>query len=77
MWWWTKVHRADIPKEIRAAFEIYGEEMIASVLVTRNFADTDLAKYWPEAMMWLRERRDIKALREDRPFWALWPSCQL
>jgi hypothetical protein len=66
MWWWTKVHKANIPKEIRASFEMYGEEMVASVLVTRNFQDTDLSKYWPEAMLWLRERRDKKALREDR-----------
>lgn len=36
MLWWTKVHKADINKDIRAIFELYGEEMIATVLATRK-----------------------------------------
>jgi hypothetical protein len=67
MWWWKKVHKADIPEDLRAKFELYGEEMIATVLATRKHEDYgDLSTYWPEAMKWLRERRDKKALREDR-----------
>ena len=37
----------------RAMFEGYGETMIAMV-------------HWREAVLWLRERQDIHARREDR-----------
>jgi hypothetical protein len=67
MWWWTKVHRANIPDHLRAMFELYDEQMIATVLATRKHEDYgDLSKYLKEAMEWLQERRDIKARKEDR-----------
>jgi hypothetical protein len=67
MWWWTKVRRANIPDTIRVILEGYGEIMIATVLATRRYQDYgDLKQYWPEAVLWLRERQDIHARREDR-----------
>jgi|ERR1700720_3849051 hypothetical protein len=67
MWWWTKIRWADIPDTVRAMFEGYDETMIATVLATRQHQDYgDLSTYWPQAMLWLRERQDIHARREDR-----------
>jgi hypothetical protein len=67
MWWWTKVRKANIPDDIRAMFQGYGETMITLVLATRKHEDYgDLSKHWPEAALWLRERQDIHARREDR-----------
>jgi hypothetical protein len=64
---WTKVRRANIPEDKRAMVEDYGETIIAMVLATRKHEDYgDLSKYWREAVLWLRERQDIHARREDR-----------
>jgi hypothetical protein len=67
MWWWTKVRKADIPDDVRAIFQGYGENIIATVLATRQHKDYgDLNIYLAEAILWLRERHDVHARREDR-----------
>jgi hypothetical protein len=67
MWWWRKVRKANIPSELRSKFELYGEDMIASVLATRTEGNYgDLSSNLGEALAWLTERRDIHERREDR-----------
>ena len=73
MWWWRKVRRANIPEELRATFEQFGEIVIATFLamgITAKYTYTGplgvLNESWQEALAWLAERRDIQERREDR-----------
>jgi hypothetical protein len=77
MWWWRKVHRADIPLPARVLFERYGETVVALLLAN------ELAEHPPgiikfgglsvkaivdvdAASVWLTERADLAQRREDR-----------
>lgn len=65
MWWWTKVRKANIPPEVREAFET----MITLALATReekNVGDLNIIKDGGDAHAWLRERHDVRARRQDR-----------
>lgn len=73
MWWWRKVRKANIPEELRATFEQFGETVIATFLATGTTAKYTytgplgvLNESWQEALAWLAERRDIQERREDR-----------
>jgi hypothetical protein len=70
MWWWRKVRKANIPDDIRAKLEQFGETVIAMSLSTGIVTNTGQLSFlnhsWPDALAWLQERRDIHERREDR-----------
>ena len=70
MWWWRKVRWANIPDDMRAKLEQFGETVIAMSLSTGIVRDTGqlgfLQHSWPDALAWLQERRDIHERKEQR-----------
>jgi hypothetical protein len=74
-WNWRKVHRADIPEDVRARFEQFGEDVLARPLsvtymnaiihgpeLDRLFNETTP----PQRFAWLKERHQVAERREDR-----------
>ena len=70
MWWWRKVRWADIPDDVRAKLELFGETVVAMSLSTGIVSGTGQLSFlnnnWPDALAWLQERRDIHERKEDR-----------
>ena len=72
MWWWHKIRRADIPRELRERFELHGETLMALAIESgdANRIGVELAGLGQmkrrEIVEWLKERRDIAARHEDR-----------
>jgi len=70
MWWWRKVRWANIPDDMRAKLEQFGETVIAMSLSTGIVRDTGqlgfLQHSWPDALAWLQERRDIHERKQQR-----------
>ena len=70
MWWWRKVRLANIPDDMRAKLEQFGETVIAMSLSTGIVRDTGqlgfLQHSWSDALAWLQERRDIHERKEQR-----------
>jgi hypothetical protein len=72
MWWWRKVRTANITAELRDSFEECGEDVIALALANPDLISKGgylpnliRGNYGP-ALLWLKERRDFHARREDR-----------
>ena len=74
MWPLTQVHRANIPPELRAEFETYGEAVVAQMLGTLlPLTSTTLGlPNWavvPEerqaGLAWLREKHDEETRRHN------------
>jgi hypothetical protein len=73
MWWWRKVRRANIPADVRQAFEETGRFAIgaelagdfppAKVILRNKYADGNIKLYGRE---WMREQVDRAERREDR-----------
>jgi hypothetical protein len=78
MCWWRKVRRANIPKELRERFELFGETLVALAIESgdANRIGVELAALGQqkrqEIVEWLRERRDLAARREQRLETAEW-----
>jgi hypothetical protein len=72
MWWWRKVHRANIGAELRARLELFGEDVLAhAVAAGEHYSkgpelDRLLRESRQEILEWLQERRDISEHRHDR-----------
>jgi len=73
MWWWRKVRKANISPELRAKFELFGEDVLAHAVAVGSFSAAQggelvnlLQRSSPEIRAWLNERRDIHERREDR-----------
>jgi hypothetical protein len=74
MWWWRKVRRADISKELRDRFEQYGEHALVMAITapgsTLYAQGAEMVKLVQESRAqitaWLKERTDRTARREDR-----------
>jgi hypothetical protein len=73
MWWWHKIRRANIPTDVRPAFEETGHISVAAELAEKfppakpilrdKYVDGDIKKYGQE---WIRERSDRDERHEDR-----------
>lgn len=74
MWWWRKVRRANISRELRDRFEEYGVQamtMAISASGANIYAQgaeivTLVQEKRGQISMWLREKADLAARREDR-----------
>jgi len=80
MWWWRKVHKADIPLVARVLFERYGETVVALLLANALAEHTQLSTdtfrlggMWEKTVVdidaaagWLTERAELAERREDR-----------
>jgi hypothetical protein len=72
LWWWHKVRPANIPQELRARFELFGETLMALAIESgdANRIGVELAALGQqkrqEIVEWLRECRDIEAQHQDR-----------
>jgi|SRR6185437_7018915 len=74
MWWWRKIRRANIPRQLRDRFEEYGEQamsMAISASGSNIYAQgAEIVRLVQENRgqinAWLRERADVAARREDR-----------
>jgi hypothetical protein len=72
VWRWRKVRRAVIDEKLRDQFELLGEDVLANGLAAGVHSqkseplDTLLKQNHQEIVLWLRERRDEEAKREDR-----------
>lgn len=72
-WWWHKIRKADIPDDVRRAFEETGEFSVQAELAA-NYppAKPLLRDKYPDGKMkiyghaWVLEQFDRKARREDR-----------
>lgn len=73
MWWWRKVRRANIPADVRQAFEETGHFAVAAELTANyppakailrdKYADGNIKSHAHE---WVREQADRKEHHEDR-----------
>jgi hypothetical protein len=74
MWWWRKVRRAQIPDDVRDAFEQTGRFGVAAeladdfpparaILHDKNYVDGHIKQYGRD---WMREQVDREEHREDR-----------
>ena len=74
MWWWRKIRRADISRQLRDRFEEIGEQALSMALSASGaniYAQgaamvTLLQESRGQITAWLRERADVAARREDR-----------
>jgi hypothetical protein len=77
--WWPEVHIADIPTPSRNLFAQYGETVVALILAgTFSRRAEDLKPLFEDPVVmahardWLRERNDLRELREARLETAEW-----
>jgi hypothetical protein len=73
MWWWHKIRRADIPVDVRDAFEQTGAFAMsaelwanyppAKTILRDNYTDAKIKEY---GHAWMRERNDRDERHADR-----------
>jgi hypothetical protein len=72
---WRKVRRANISSELRAQFELFGEDVLAHAVgggeFSRKEAELDnlLRERHREIVEWLQERRDDRERRDRLMCW--------
>lgn len=74
MWWWRKVRRAGIPRDMRDQFEQWGVEVLSQAIsISQPYMGEDLKAYVPhdtghreQVLAWLTEMSDREVRREDR-----------
>lgn len=74
MWWWRKVRKAHIPREVRDIFERFGDMVIISVITSGMGQRIDELEaiynnkngLREHATAWLTERGDLRERHEQR-----------
>jgi hypothetical protein len=72
MWWWRKIHHANIPDELRTQFELFGEDVLAHAIGAGEHSSKGaelnelLRQKRDEILEWLREKRSEAARHDDR-----------